>query len=108
MDSASLASSLLTCLSLVYLLENNKLYLNQNPNCEPQLGRRGLYRAFGGYRDEKLGEMAMLWVLNQSDGKHSLLDIAERSGLQFETVKEAADLLVNHNLLVEGVRKSRQ
>jgi aminopeptidase-like protein len=107
MDSASLASSLLTCLSLVYLLENNKLYLNQNPNCEPQLGRRGLYRGIGGYRDEKLEEMAMLWVLNQSDGKHSLLDIAERSGLQFETVKEAADLLVNHNLLVEG-RKSRQ
>jgi aminopeptidase-like protein len=107
MDSASLASTLLTCLSLVYLLENNKLYLNQNPNCEPQLGRRGLYRAIGGTRDEKLEEMAMLWVLNQSDGKHTLLDIAERSGLQFETVKEAADLLVNHNLLVEG-RKSRQ
>ena len=106
MDSTSLASSLFTCLSLVHLLENDKLYLNRNPNCEPQLGRRGLYRAIGGYRDEKLGEMAILWVLNQSDGKHSLLDIAERSGLQFETVKEAADLLVNHNLLVEAQRQA--
>jgi aminopeptidase-like protein len=72
---------------------------------QPQLGRRGLYRAIGGYRDEKLEEMAMLWVLNQSDGKHSLLDVAERSGLQFETVKEAADLLVTYNLLLEGTQK---
>jgi hypothetical protein len=50
-------------------------------------------------------EMAMLWVLNQSEGKHSLLGVAERSALQFKTVKEAADLLVTHNLLLEGTQK---
>ena len=29
------------------------------------------------------GELALLWVLNLSDSRHSLLDIAERSGLEF-------------------------
>ncbi len=55
----------------------------------------------GGHRDEKQQEMAMLWVLNQSDGTHSLLDIAERSGLAFDIIKDAADLLLQHNLLKE-------
>lgn len=101
MDRASLADSLNTCLSAFYVLENNRWYCNQNPKCEPQLGRRGLYRTMGGNRDEKLQETAMLWVLNQSDGKHSLLDIAERSGLAFQTVHDAASLLLCHGLLKE-------
>jgi aminopeptidase-like protein len=99
MDRASLAHSLMTCLSVFSVLENNLCYCNQNPKCEPHLGRRGLYRAMGGNRDEKLAETAMLWVLNQSDGDHSLLDIAERSGLPFDTVHDAASLLLCHGLL---------
>jgi len=55
----------------------------------------------GGNRDEKIQETAMLWVLNQSDGEHSLLDIAERSGLAFETVHEAAGRLLRYGLLKE-------
>jgi aminopeptidase-like protein len=101
MDPASLAHSLTTCLSVFYVLENNRWYCNQKPKCEPQLGRRGLYRAIGGNRDEKLQETAMLWVLNLSDGQHSLLDIAERSGLVFETIHDAAGLLLRHGLLKE-------
>jgi aminopeptidase-like protein len=101
MDPASLAHSLVTCLSVFYVLENNRCYCNQNPKCEPQLGRRGLYRAMGGNRDEKLQETAMLWVLNQSDGEYSLLDIAERSGLAFATVHDASSLLLRHGLLKE-------
>jgi aminopeptidase-like protein len=101
MDPASLAHSLVTCLSVFYVLENNRCYCNQNPKCEPQLGRRGLYRAMGGNRDEKLQETAMLWVLNQSDSEHSLLDIAEQSKLAFETVHGAAGVLLRHGLLKE-------
>ena len=101
MDPASLAHSLMTCLSVFFVLENNRWYCNQNPKCEPQLGRRGLYRTMGGNRDEKLQETAMLWVLNQSDGKHDLLDIAEQSGLAFETVHDAAGLLLRNALLKE-------
>src|SRR5262249_55134082 len=100
-DPASLAHSLMTCLSLFYVLENNRWYCNQHPKCEPQLGRRGLYRAMGGKREEKLQETGMLWVLSQWDGDHALLDIAERSGLPFDTVHDAASLLLCHGLLKE-------
>ncbi len=102
MHPASLADSFHRVLSAFHVLENDKTYLNQNPQCEPQLGRRGLYRAMGGHRDEKLQETAMLWVLNQSDGTHSLLDIAERSGLAFDIIKDAADMLIRHDLLKEA------
>jgi aminopeptidase-like protein len=101
MDPGSLAHSLTTCLSVFYVLENDRRYCNLNPKCEPQLGRRGLYREMGGNRDVKLQETAMLWVLNQSDGQHSLLDIAERCGLPFETVHDAAGVLLHHGLLKE-------
>jgi aminopeptidase-like protein len=72
-----------------------------NPKCEPQLGKRGLYGAFGGRKDASQYELAMLWVLNLSDGNHRLLDIADRSGLKFENVREAANLLAQHGLLQE-------
>jgi aminopeptidase-like protein len=45
--------------------------------------------------------MAMLWVLSLSDGNHSLLDIAERSGMAFDSIKIAAALLAEHQLLKE-------
>ena len=65
------------------VLENNRTYLNLNPKCEPQLGKRGLYRLMGGDRETGFDQMSLLWVLNLSDGNHSLLDIAERSGYEF-------------------------
>lgn len=94
-DSASL------CLSVFYILENDKTYINQNPKCEPHLGKRGLYKKIGGQDDSRNLQFAMLWVLNLSDGRHSLLDISERSDLQFDLVKEAADLLYQYGLLKE-------
>jgi aminopeptidase-like protein len=82
-------------ISVLYVLENNKKYINQNPKCEPQLGKRGFYQ---GIRDQ---ELAMLWVLNLSDGDHTLLDIADRSGLQFQKIKIAVDKLSEYGLLKE-------
>ncbi len=35
----------------------------------------------------------MLWVLNQSDGGATLLDIAERSGLPFAEIRLVAERL---------------
>ena len=86
------------CAAILDVLENNRCYRNEFPYGEPQLGRRGLYHSTGG---EAGGEeiMARLWVLNLSDGKHSLLDIAERSGVLFSTLCEAADLLCQKGLL---------
>jgi aminopeptidase-like protein len=84
---------------VICVLEENRRYLNQNPKCEPQLGRRGIYRSMGGQVNQPLNEFAMLWVLNMSDGAHTLLDIAERSGLPFQTVLDATVPLVDKGLL---------
>jgi aminopeptidase-like protein len=95
----ALADSLALVLSVVHVIETDGTYLNRNPKGEPQLGKRGLYRAMGGLRDAGFDEMAMLWVLNLSDGRHRLLDIAERSGYPFDVVQRTAEVLVKHGLL---------
>jgi aminopeptidase-like protein len=95
-----LARSLRLCVSIFDVLENNRSYLNQNPCCEPQLGKRNLYRSTGGDSIDKEIN-ARLWVLNFSDGEHSLLDIAERSGLPFAAIHDAAELLRENRLLAE-------
>ena len=100
-QSASLESSLQTYLSVMNVLEGNRRYLNLNPKCEPQLGRRGLYRQIGGDDTGRQRELALLWVLNLSDGEHGLLDIAERSGMPFEAIQAAADALLEVELLRE-------
>jgi aminopeptidase-like protein len=93
-----LAGSLRVCVAILDVLEKNRRYCNLNPYCEPQLGRRNLYRPTGG--DTIAAEInARLWVLNLSDGEHSLLDIAEQSGLPFSIISEAADLLYQNGLL---------
>jgi aminopeptidase-like protein len=97
----ALGESLRVYLSVVRILENNRRYLNRNPKCEPQLGKRGLYRALGGHPSAGRLELALLWVLNFSDGEHALLDIAERAQLPFEDVLTAAKVLERHGLLVE-------
>ena len=97
-----LADSFYKCLAILNVLENNKTYLNQHPKCEPQLGKRGLYRAMGGQAGNRINELAMLWVLNLSDGKHTLLDIANRAGIEFGSLQRAAQALLQHGLLKES------
>ncbi len=93
-----LASSLRVCIELFDVLEGNCRYKNLNPFCEPQLGKRNLYRSHTGEAGEA-EVSARLWVLNLSDGMNSLLDIATRSGLDFSAIREAADLLYENRLL---------
>ncbi len=98
-----LVDSLSKYLAVLYVLENNKKYLNLNPKCEPQLGKRGLYEKIGGDNEGKIRQLAILWVLNLSDGNNTLLDISDRSGLQFDLIKDAADKLLEHRLLKESL-----
>ena len=100
-DPLQLARSLTGCLAILHVLENDRTFVNQNPKCEPQLGKRGLYHALGGLAHTRTSEMAMLWTLNLSDGQHGVLDIAERSGLPFEVIHRAASMLRDHGLLKE-------
>ena len=96
-----LSHSFLTLTSILEVLEHNTTYVNQNPKCEPQLGKRGLYRAMGGQKEGAERQLALLWILNLSDGSHTLLDIAERSGLPFSSLCGAAEKLLASGLLKE-------
>ncbi|PPC88445.1 MAG: peptidase M28 [Hyphomicrobium sp.] len=84
------------------ILEGNNVFINLNPKCEPQLGRRGLYGTIGGDKDAPKRSMAMLWVLNLSDGNHTLLDIAERADLPFSVIAQAGEKLLSAGLLAEA------
>lgn len=96
-----LGDSLSKYMAIFDVLESNRTYYNQNPFCEPQLGKRGLYRKVGGHSRSPAEEVAMLWLLNLSDGSHSLLDIAERSGIHFPVIQAQAQRLFEHGLLSE-------
>ena len=99
MRPRNLAESLDLYLRTIEVLENNGRFLNTQPKGEVQLGKRGLYGDMGGLRQRPAFEQPLLWVLNLSDGEHSLLDIAERSALPFADVAAAADALQRHALL---------
>ena len=95
----SLADSFDKCVRVVDVLEHDRRYLNLSPKGEPHLGRRGLYGSVGGQSDAKTFQLALLWVLNYSDGESTLLDIAERAGLPFEVIRSAAEALERVDLL---------
>jgi aminopeptidase-like protein len=91
----SLGDSFDSVLAILEILEANGTFINLSPKCEPQLGKRGLYASPGAE------EMALLWILNLSDGEHRLLDIAEKSKLEFAAIRDAAGKLVHAGLLEE-------
>jgi aminopeptidase-like protein len=96
-----LAGSLDAVREIVQALEGDRTYVNLSPKGEPQLGKRGLYGSTGGRSERQLDQMALLWVLNQSDGEHSLLDVARRAGMPFAAIEAAALALHEAGLLSE-------
>jgi aminopeptidase-like protein len=87
--------------TFVDVIEGNRTYINLNPKCEPQLGKRGLHRNVGAPSGFRVVEMALLWMLNLSDGQHDLLTIAKRSGEYFGDIRDAAQALLSCDLLRE-------
>jgi aminopeptidase-like protein len=96
-----LAESLRRCRQILDIVEGERTMINLSPKCEPQLGKRGLYGSVGGAAGGREREMAFLWVLNMSDGHNSLLDIAQRSGMSFDSICQAAEALRQNHLLKE-------
>ncbi len=83
---------------IIYYLEYNKTYINVNPKCEPNLGRRGLYDLIGaGDRNKSIP--LYKWILNYSDGKNSLIDISNKCDIKFEHILEAAKDLEMKDLI---------
>lgn len=91
-----LGASWKLCLSIAHILETDSAYRSRMQKGEPQLGRRGLGTAAA---DRGIDHRALLWILNLSDGRHSILDIAERSGQPYEALLAATELLVEAGLL---------
>ena len=96
---AALAGALRLVQAALAVLDGNARYQNRCPYGEPELGRRGLYGPLGGAPAHPDGQLALLWVLNLSDGQHTLLDIAERARLPFAQLRHAAERLLAHELL---------
>jgi aminopeptidase-like protein len=99
----ALEEALDAVLEILDVLDTDRRYLNLAPKGEPQLGRRGLYPKVGGPAAEQ-DQLAILWVLNQSDGQNSLLDIADRSGIPYASLRRNAVKLVEAGLLAENRR----
>jgi aminopeptidase-like protein len=98
-DPAALADTLDLCLEVIGVLEGNARLTSLSPKGEPQLGRRGLYRSFGGRAEQAELESALLWVMSMADGERTTLDVAERAGLPFAVVAEAVRALEDVGLV---------
>ncbi len=88
-------------LQAIEIVEEDWVPRNLSPHGEPQLGRRGLYASVGG-ASGGADTMALLWVLNLADGRHSILDMAERSKQPFRTLAAAARRLLDAGLLADA------
>ncbi|MEP9375655.1 DUF4910 domain-containing protein [Aquabacter sp. CN5-332] len=110
LSAEALEGSLDLLLQVIETIEADRTYVNLSPKGEPQLGRRGLYGAIGGAQSPRDFQLALLWLLNQSDGTRSLLDIAERSDMPFALLAQAAEALEENGLIaaVEADQGDRQ
>jgi len=103
-------------------LEQNNTYRSKMPYGEPMLGKRGLYPKIGGSINQKAVDLntphskrtytvdiehimygneldAIRWLLFYCDGKTSLLEIGEKTGLPMQQLSDLAHKLVEHDLL---------
>ena len=81
------------------VLGDGPRYRNLTPHCEPMLGRRGLYAMTGGHANAPTLQMALLWVLNYSDGRHAIDWIAGRARIDRAIVDRAVELLSQASLI---------
>ncbi|MBL7498566.1 DUF4910 domain-containing protein [Frankia sp. CNm7] len=95
----SLAGSFAALTRIIEICDANAFWRNTSPYGEPQLGRRGLYRAIGATMNRQAVEMGLLWVLNLTDGTRDLLDIGARADIPFDSVLAAVDALAGVGLL---------
>jgi aminopeptidase-like protein len=94
-----LADSLVAVARILDIVDADRILERIEPRGEPQLGRRGLYAPIGTGLPTDEERRALLWVLNLADGRSSLVDAAERSGLPFPLLRRAATVLADAGLI---------
>jgi len=98
--SEALGQSYAVIETLLDLLDADRTYRRVDGRGEPQLGRRGLYRAIAGQREAGgATQMDLLWFLNLADGRHSLLDMAIRADVPVARLEAAARLALDASLV---------
>lgn len=98
---SSMAETVQACAFILQHLEKNRVYINQMPYGEVQLGKRGLYPTLGNYQANLNQVSAMLWLLNLSDGENDLISIANRSGCDIRLLHHFSEVLCELGLLKE-------
>ena len=105
---AALEESLHILMQTIDLLERDVLYKRVDGRGEPQLGRRGLYRTISGQQDHATAQLALLWVLNQADGRQSLLISPNGPGWHSTTLRRRPTRLakpISFGVATDGVRR---
>lgn len=95
----AMENSVLKFLDIINLIEKNFKYINRFPNCEPQLGKRGLYPSLGSQKKKAEEIEAMMWILNYTDGNFDLIDIIEKSKIDFKILLKEIDRLIENDII---------
>jgi aminopeptidase-like protein len=90
-----------TVFKVIKTIEQSKFYINTNPFCEPQLGKRNLYPAIGGTWGDVQSVHKMLHLLSYADGTMDITDIAAKRNLTASDFTEAIAKLTEVGLLKE-------
>ena len=84
---------------IIDTLENDEIFINLMPYCEVQLGKRGLYPTLSAVGNKSDELKAMMWLLNYSDGKHSLFDIIQKSNINLDSFLSARNRLLEQHII---------
>lgn len=98
-DFASLLETVDVYFEIVQLLEQNRVFASTNSKGEPQLGKRGLYPTLGGQKEIENEVRAIMWALSFCDGRHGILEIADRANLPLAAVQSAIEKLTAARLI---------
>lgn len=98
-DFAALEEYILLLNELVDSIELDGKYINKSPYGEPQLGKRGLYPTLMTLEERGESLSRLLYLLNYSDEKHSLLDISNLMQQPMVSFQKEIDQLIEKGLL---------
>ena len=98
-DFGAMAETIDAYVDLFEIIEANRTWKNTVMFGEPQLSKRNLFRSLGSQIHSEERDNAIWWLLNLADGKHDLIDIAEKSGLDWRLLAEVAEMLNKSELL---------
>lgn len=101
--------------NVINVLETNAIYKSLNPNCEVQLGKRGLYPKVGGgqhqaglgdssnedrFSKNKVDEVdAICWFLFLADGNESLISMSKKSKVPYSQLLNISKKLLDNKLI---------